>query len=98
MTSNPEYQNIQKIFEDVRARDITVGDIQQIYLQVINLSNIPKPTSFPQNIPNSGTDKFVGRENDLKGLGQQLQRNNEVVIAAVEGMGGAGKTNGTKKS
>ncbi|MEO0967299.1 MAG: FxSxx-COOH system tetratricopeptide repeat protein [Cyanobacteria bacterium J06639_18] len=92
MTSNPEYQNIQKIFENVRAGNIKVGYIQQIYQVVINLSNIPKPTGFPQNIPNSSTDKFVGREKELERLHQQLQRNNEVVIAAVEGMGGAGKT------
>jgi tetratricopeptide (TPR) repeat protein len=34
----------------------------------------------------------VGRENDLEHLHQRLQRNHEVVIAAVEGMGGVGKT------
>ncbi|WP_414590097.1 NB-ARC domain-containing protein, partial [Scytonema sp. PCC 10023] len=84
---------VQKIFENVRAEgNITVGDITQIYQTVNNLSNIPKPTGFPQNIPPSNTDKFIGRGKELERLHQQLQRNNEVVIAAVEGMGGVGKT------
>ncbi|MBW4635290.1 MAG: tetratricopeptide repeat protein [Iphinoe sp. HA4291-MV1] len=84
---------IQKILENVQAGgNITVGDIQQIYQIVINLSKIPKPTGFPQNIPSSSTDKFVGRSRELERLHQQLQRNHEVVIAAVEGMGGVGKT------
>ncbi len=91
------YQNsssvVQEIFKNVSAgRDITVGDITQIYKIVVNLDNIPKPKGYPQNIISSSTDKFVGRERDLENLNQQLQRNNQVVIAAVEGMGGVGKT------
>lgn len=74
---------IQKILENVRAgRDITIN----------NLGDLPKPTGFPQNIPPSSTDKFVGRAQELECLHQQLQRQNEVVIAAVSGMGGVGKT------
>jgi tetratricopeptide (TPR) repeat protein len=93
MTTNPDSQIGQEIFKDVRAEgNITVGNITQIYQSVSNLDNIPKPTGFPQNIPNSNTDKFVGRASELERLHQQLQRNNEVVIAAVEGMGGVGKT------
>ena len=84
---------VQKIFENVQAEgNITVGDITQVYQTVNNLSNIPKPTGFPQNIPPSNTDKFIGRARELERLHQQLQRNNEVVIASVEGMGGVGKT------
>ncbi|MBV8885044.1 MAG: hypothetical protein JO235_13755 [Chroococcidiopsidaceae cyanobacterium CP_BM_RX_35] len=51
-----------------------------------------KPVGIPQNITPSSTDKFVGRGKELELLHQQLQRNDEVVIAAVEGMGGVGKT------
>jgi tetratricopeptide (TPR) repeat protein len=88
-----ENLTVNKIFENVRAGgDITVGNITQIYQTISNLDNIPKPTGFPQNIPNSSTDKFVGREGELNRLHEQLQRNNSVVIAAVEGMGGVGKT------
>ncbi|MEJ6485981.1 NB-ARC domain-containing protein [Nostoc punctiforme UO1] len=83
----------QEIFKNVQANgNITVGKITQIYQTVNNLADIPKPTGFPQNIPDSSTDKFIGRERELERLHQQLQRNNSVVIAAVEGMGGVGKT------
>ena len=62
---------VQKIFENIRAGgNITVGDIKQIYQIVINLSDIPKPTGFPENIPSSGTDKFIGRERELESLAQ----------------------------
>ncbi len=46
----------------------------------------------PHNIPSSNTDKFVGRENELKSISQKLENNHEVVIAHIEGMGGVGKT------
>ncbi|MEH2085738.1 tetratricopeptide repeat protein [Nostoc sp.] len=36
--------------------------------------------------------KFVGREAELQNLHEMLQENNQVVIAAVAGMGGLGKT------
>ncbi|MFN6535351.1 MAG: FxSxx-COOH system tetratricopeptide repeat protein [Nostoc sp. EkiNYC01] len=51
----------------------------------------PKPT-FYENIPLSGVLEFVGREKDLENLHQLLQENEQVVIAAVAGMGGVGKT------
>ncbi len=83
----------QEIFKNVQADGyITVGNITQIYKTVNNLGVLPKPTGFPQNIPASCTDKFVGRERELERLHQQLQSNHSVVIAAVEGMGGVGKT------
>nr|MDZ8208483.1 NB-ARC domain-containing protein [Dendronalium sp. ChiSLP03b] len=51
----------------------------------------PKPT-FYENIPLSGVMEFVGREDELQNLHQLLQENEQVVIAAVAGMGGVGKT------
>ncbi|PHM06619.1 tetratricopeptide repeat protein [Nostoc sp. 'Peltigera malacea cyanobiont' DB3992] len=36
--------------------------------------------------------KFVGREAELQNLHEMLQENNQVVIAAIAGMGGLGKT------
>ena len=94
MTTQQDPQlGVQTIFENVRAGgNITVGNITQIYQIISNLGNLPQPTGFPQNIPSSDTDKFVGRGEELERLHQQLQRNNEVIIAAVEGMGGVGKT------
>ena len=52
----------------------------------------PTPIGIRQNIPLSSTNKFVGRTRELEHLHQQLQRHDEVAIAAVEGMGGVGKT------
>jgi tetratricopeptide (TPR) repeat protein len=93
MTINPSFQNVQKIFENVQAGgNITTGDITQIYQTINNLSNIPQPTGFPHNIPSSNTKKFVGREKELVLIHQHLEENNSAVIAAVEGMGGIGKT------
>ena len=89
---NPE-QQLQSIFSNVTAGgNITIGDITQIFKIAINLDLIAKPKGIPQNIISSSTDKFVGRERELENLNQQLQRHDQVVIAAVEGMGGVGKT------
>lgn len=91
-SQNPQ-QPFQTVFNNVSVGgDLTVGDITLIYNQYVNLELIPKPQGIPQNIISSSTDKFVGRERDLESLNQQLQRHNQVVITAVEGMGGVGKT------
>lgn len=47
---------------------------------------------IPHNLPYSGITQFVGRQNDLKRLHQQLQPGSPVAISAVSGMGGIGKT------
>ena len=47
---------------------------------------------IPQNIPRSGSSKFVGRDPELDSLHQMLQENDRMAIAAVAGMGGVGKT------
>ena len=67
------------------------GDyIQGNKINQIQTNNLPQPkTGFPQNIPSSNTNKFIGRERELEILHQQLQ---EEDIAYVEGMGGIGKT------
>ena len=46
----------------------------------------------PQNIPRSNVSAFVGREEKLTELHNTLQQNERVVISAVAGMGGVGKT------
>ena len=48
--------------------------------------------TIPHNIPPSNTIKFVGREETIKSLHQQLQDNQQLAITAVKGMGGIGKT------
>jgi tetratricopeptide (TPR) repeat protein len=49
-------------------------------------------TGIRQNLPLTGATKFVGRETELTQLHQFLQQNQQVVIAAISGMGGVGKT------
>ncbi|MEO0011967.1 MAG: hypothetical protein RLZZ535_356, partial [Cyanobacteriota bacterium] len=92
-SQNPE-QLFQSIFKNILVGgNLTTGDISQI----LNIFIVYQPNSFipkgiPHNIPTSNTDKFVGRERELESLNQQLQSHDEVIIAAVEGMGGVGKT------
>ena len=50
-----------------------------------------KPTP-PNNIPRKGTRHFIGRDEDLQHLHEQLQQSQPVVIKAIAGMGGIGKT------
>ena len=68
--------------------------IEGIYIEdiYINVNNLSQPTDCSQNIPQSSIDKFVGRKKELKLLHQQLQDNDQVTIAHLEGMGGIGKT------
>ncbi|MCF4968039.1 tetratricopeptide repeat protein [Nostoc sp. CMAA1605] len=51
----------------------------------------PQPTRY-ENIPFSGVVEFVGRETELQNLHELLQKNQQVAIAAIAGMGGVGKT------
>ncbi|WP_226889576.1 tetratricopeptide repeat protein [Nostoc sp. MG11] len=46
----------------------------------------------PQNLPRSGVKKFVGREQALATLHEQLQQTQRVAITTVAGMGGIGKS------
>ncbi|MBO1050787.1 MAG: tetratricopeptide repeat protein [Dolichospermum sp. DET73] len=93
MNTNHLPQIVQELFKNVQAGgDISVGDITQVFQNVNNLNDWDKPLGFPHNIPNSNTQKFVGRENELVLIHQHLQTSNHAVISAVEGMGGIGKT------
>jgi hypothetical protein len=51
-----------------------------------------QPKGIPNNVPRSGVAKFIGREQEVEQLHTQLQQGNLDSIAAVEGMGGVGKT------
>lgn len=89
MNDRPNSEKIQQsAFENVQARDITVGRITQI----VNQGKTPEAKGFPENLPLSGVMKFVGREDELQTLHQMLQENNQLAIAAIAGMGGLGKT------
>ncbi len=64
--------------------DIHIGDRDNLKSQ--------SPKTIPQNIPRSGAVKFVGREEVLEELHQQLEQNKRIAITAITGMGGLGKT------
>jgi tetratricopeptide (TPR) repeat protein len=46
----------------------------------------------PHNLPRSGAKRFVGRNDALEILQEQLQQSERLAITAVSGMGGVGKT------
>ena len=91
---SPE-QVLQSILQNVQVGgNLTTGDINQILnlLVIVKQPDSFKPTGIPHNLPRSGTVRFVGRTEALENLHQMVQQNNQVVIAAIEGMGGVGKT------
>lgn len=49
--------------------------------------NIGSPRSTPSNIPWSTVVKFVGREQDIEKLHQQVQQENQIAITGVDGIG-----------
>ena len=66
---------------------------QNINLFINNPNQIQRsPTGIPHNLPISGVVQFVGRDDDLNTLHEQLQQGTTVDISAVAGMGGVGKT------
>ncbi|MGK7895004.1 MAG: tetratricopeptide repeat protein [Xenococcus sp. (in: cyanobacteria)] len=56
------------------------------------IQSIDEIAGIPNNLPLTRSLNFVGREDDLKSLHKLLQSNQAVVISAVAGMGGVGKT------
>lgn len=84
----------QELLKNIQVQgNLTTGDITQIGSQfVLNLDKSSRPTGIPQNLPRSGVSKFVGREDVIATLHQQLQHSDRVAIYAIAGMGGVGKT------
>ena len=62
------------------------------YIQNIIQPPPPLPTGIPHNLPYSGVEQFVGRGDKLELLHQELTDSQRVVITALAGMGGIGKT------
>ncbi|MBD2180311.1 tetratricopeptide repeat protein [Planktothrix sp. FACHB-1355] len=90
MSSSSEHNQIQQsALSYVQVwGNLTVGNITQS----VNQSNVPLPTEIPQNLPYSGTVEFAGRFGELETLHRKLQGRERVVIYAIAGMGGVGKT------
>ncbi|MDZ8024748.1 MAG: tetratricopeptide repeat protein [Nostoc sp. DedQUE11] len=86
---------LQSILRNVQVDgNLTTGDITQILnlLVIIQQPEVFQPKETPQNIPRGNVVKFVGRADALVSLHERLQHTHPVVVAAVEGMGGVGKT------
>jgi tetratricopeptide (TPR) repeat protein len=49
-------------------------------------------TSIPQNLPRSGSTRFIGHEDDLVQIHDLLQQREQCSIISIQGMGGIGKT------
>ncbi|MGP1387650.1 MAG: hypothetical protein ACTS2F_29200 [Thainema sp.] len=86
-----EFGNFEKIGiagfnSPISIQNVNVGS------QSRQLSDTETLTDIPQNIPFRGATKFVGRGEEINTLHQALQQQDRVVISAIAGMGGVGKT------
>ena len=81
-------------FKQTGIKASTFGDNAQISIeQKIILPSVPKQVKEnPHNLPNSGVEKFVGRDEVLSQLATQLQEANRVAISTLTGMSGVGKS------
>lgn len=77
-------------------KDVSVtGDLIAHIDQSVNKTVIHQSPTANQQIPStvrSGSKNFVGREEDLEKIKDKLTTGQGVIICAVEGMGGVGKT------
>ncbi|MEH2321058.1 tetratricopeptide repeat protein, partial [Nostoc sp.] len=88
---------LQSILQNVQVGgNLTTGNITQTIIEnllvFIYQYESFKPKEIPQNIPRGSIVKFVGRAETLVSLHERLQHSHQVVVAAIEGMGGVGKT------
>ncbi|NEQ68337.1 MAG: tetratricopeptide repeat protein [Symploca sp. SIO2D2] len=83
-----EIQIGDRIYQGVDAE--AIKEILQGILQASQLDL--QLTGIPDNLPRSGVVEFIGREQELATLHQQLQENEQVAVSALTGMGGVGKT------
>ena len=73
---------------------IGLGDnntFTQTNIEMVLPTPKPERTGELSNVPR-GSDTFVGRDDTLKALHEQLAQGNTVAITAIQGMGGVGKT------
>ena len=68
------------------------GDIRIEKLYLDQREERAQLNSIPQNVPMRGATKFVGRETELATIHREMQTSDRVLISAIAGMGGVGKT------
>jgi tetratricopeptide (TPR) repeat protein len=96
---NESIQNQQNISEGqgFQVNNPTAPVIQGnggTFVTVVNTPSPSEPTvsGTPHNLPYSGATAFIGREDDLERLHEQLQTETTIAISSISGMGGIGKT------
>ena len=73
----------QELLKNIQVQgNLTTGDINQMGSQfVLNLDKSAKPTGIHQNLPRSGVSNFVGREEAIATLHQQLRHSDQIELA-----------------
>lgn len=72
--------------------NVDAATLEAVLNKLITERQQPKISGVPNNLPRSGTNAFVGREEDLTTLHTQLHQSDRIAITALRGMGGIGKT------
>ena len=92
--SQPENQ--QNILSNSNVEgSLTTGDIVNANITqnlFVELAETPQAIDDPHNIPYRGTINFLGRTQELELLKQKFNQTDCIVINAIAGMGGVGKT------
>jgi tetratricopeptide (TPR) repeat protein len=91
LKSQPQVK--QTAFENVNTgRDLTANIDQSVNKTVINnIHGADSSKAIPSNVRH-GSPNFVGREEELAEIHAKLQAGQGVIVCAVEGMGGVGKS------
>ncbi|MEO0966787.1 MAG: NB-ARC domain-containing protein [Cyanobacteria bacterium J06639_18] len=90
MMSDPIEENWEGI--NIKGGSPTINNPTFINQQIVQKAPPAVPTGIPHNLPYSGAEQFVGREDKLELLHGELTDGQQVVITAIAGMGGIGKT------
>jgi hypothetical protein len=91
-----KHRELDKLLEQIKSANSTV--YTEYESRIAQIEFIPTPETpvlqqdAPNNLPLSGAKEFVGRQQELEQLHQQLQETARVAISTVTGMGGIGKT------
>jgi tetratricopeptide (TPR) repeat protein len=91
-----KHRELDNLLKLIKSRNSTVYVEYESRIAQIEFIPTPKTPVLqpepPHNLPLSGAKEFVGRQQELEQLHQQLQATARVAISTVTGMGGIGKT------